>query len=152
MRFTARTRRGFSRRRARRLGLVARAFFSRRLSARAAEGKAAARAPRESGGRPVSARTARNGESANRDNRCCGRSGETPADSTEVGRIVPIYEAIGAISSRMLRRIIYAILQDFEGNISDPLPRELCNATAFQRAAMHCSTRTSLQKMKTWSC
>jgi ATP-dependent DNA helicase RecG len=47
------------------------------------------------------------------------------ADSTEVGRIVPIYEAIGAISSRMLRRIIYSILNNFDGNIPDPLPPEI---------------------------
>ena len=50
---------------------------------------------------------------------------EAPADSTEVGRIVPIYEAIGGISSRMLRRIIYGVLQDFDGNILDPLPPEI---------------------------
>jgi ATP-dependent DNA helicase RecG len=50
-------------------------------------------------------------------------SGEgAPADSTEVGRIVPIYEAIGKISSRMLRRIIYNVLNNFDGNIPDPLP------------------------------
>jgi ATP-dependent DNA helicase RecG len=47
------------------------------------------------------------------------------ADSTEVGRIVPIYEAVGGISSRMLRRIIYAVLADFEGNIPDPLPPDI---------------------------
>jgi ATP-dependent DNA helicase RecG len=48
-----------------------------------------------------------------------------PADSTEVGRIVPIYEAIGGISSRMLRRIVYSVLLDFEGSIPDPLPEEI---------------------------
>jgi len=48
-----------------------------------------------------------------------------PADSTEVGRIVPIYEAIGGISSRMLRRIIYNVLLNFEGSIPDPLPEEI---------------------------
>ena len=32
--------------------------------------------------------------------------GAGEADSTEVGRIVPIYEAIGGISSRMMRRIM----------------------------------------------
>src|SRR5580692_12142339 len=42
------------------------------------------------------------------------------ADSTGVGRIVPIYEAIGAISSRMLRRIIYSVLANFDGNIPEP--------------------------------
>jgi ATP-dependent DNA helicase RecG len=47
------------------------------------------------------------------------------ADSTEVGRIVPVYEAIGGISSRMLRRIIYAALENLGGEIPDPLPPEL---------------------------
>jgi ATP-dependent DNA helicase RecG len=48
-----------------------------------------------------------------------------PADSTEVGRIVPIYEAIGGISSRMLRRIIYGVLLNFDGSVPDPLPEEI---------------------------
>ncbi len=43
------------------------------------------------------------------------------ADSTEVGRIVPIYEAIGDISSRMIRRIVYQALEKFSGPFSDPL-------------------------------
>ena len=51
---------------------------------------------------------------------------ETAAtDSTEVGRIVPIYEALGGISSRMLRRIIYTVLNNFDGNIPDALPPEI---------------------------
>ncbi len=50
---------------------------------------------------------------------------EGPGDSTEVGRIVPIYEAIGSISSRMLRRIIYGVLRDFDGNVPDLLPEEI---------------------------
>jgi len=50
---------------------------------------------------------------------------EAPGDSTEVGRIVPVYEAIGGISSRMLRKIIYAVLRDFDGNVPDPLPVEI---------------------------
>ena len=54
-----------------------------------------------------------------------GSGDGAPADSTEVGRIVPVYEAIGAISSRMLRRIIYAVLLNFDGNIPDPLPEEI---------------------------
>jgi ATP-dependent DNA helicase RecG len=54
-----------------------------------------------------------------------GSGDGAPADSTEVGRIVPIYEAIGAISSRMLRRIIYAVLNEFDGNVPDPLPAAL---------------------------
>ena len=42
-----------------------------------------------------------------------------------MGRIVPIYEAIGAISSRMLRRIIYGVLSNFDGDAPDPLPEKL---------------------------
>src|SRR6266571_4626927 len=37
----------------------------------------------------------------------CELLGADAADSTEMGRIVPIYEAIEKISSRVLRRIIY---------------------------------------------
>jgi len=47
------------------------------------------------------------------------------ADSTEVGRIVPIYEAMGGVSSRMLRRIIYGALLDFDDKLSDPLPANI---------------------------
>jgi len=53
-------------------------------------------------------------------------SGDTlPVDSTEVGRIVPIYEAIGAISSRLLRRIIYGALMNLPTQLPDPLPDEI---------------------------
>jgi ATP-dependent DNA helicase RecG len=54
-----------------------------------------------------------------------GRDDGEPADSTEVGRIVPVYEAIGGISSRVLRRIIYGVLLNFDGNVPDPLPAEI---------------------------
>jgi ATP-dependent DNA helicase RecG len=54
-----------------------------------------------------------------------------PADSTEVGRIVPIYEAMGWFSSRMLRRIIYSVLLNFDGNIPDPLPLEILERYRF---------------------
>ena len=47
------------------------------------------------------------------------------ADSTEMGRIVPVYEAMAGISSRMLRRIIHAVLQNFDGHLPDPLPQEI---------------------------
>ncbi|MGH9561857.1 MAG: ATP-dependent DNA helicase RecG, partial [Terracidiphilus sp.] len=42
-----------------------------------------------------------------------------------MGRIVPVYEAMGGISSRMLRRIIYSVLLNFDGNMADPLPPEI---------------------------
>jgi ATP-dependent DNA helicase RecG len=51
--------------------------------------------------------------------------GEGDADSTEVGRIVPIYEAIGGISSRSMRRIVYLALEKFSGEMPDPLPPEI---------------------------
>jgi ATP-dependent DNA helicase RecG len=54
-----------------------------------------------------------------------GNKDAAPADSTEVGRIVPIYEAIGGISSRMLRRIIYGVLINFDGAVTDALPAEI---------------------------
>ena len=46
--------------------------------------------------------------------------GAETVDSTEVGRIVPVYEAIGAVSSRMLRRMIHAALEDL--TVSPPTP------------------------------
>jgi ATP-dependent DNA helicase RecG len=46
-------------------------------------------------------------------------------DSAEMGRIVPIYEAVGTFGSRMIRRAIYATLQNLEPEIPDALPPEL---------------------------
>ncbi len=60
-----------------------------------------------------------------------GNGDQPTADSTEVGRIVPVYEAIGEISSRMLRRIIYSVLLNFETNVPDPLPEEILRRYAF---------------------
>jgi ATP-dependent DNA helicase RecG len=47
------------------------------------------------------------------------------ADSTEVGRIVPIYEAIGTFGSRAIRRAIHAALQLLDPRMPDVLPDEL---------------------------
>src|SRR5271168_186225 len=46
-------------------------------------------------------------------------------DSTEVGRIVPIYEAIGTFGSRAIRRAMYAAVQAIEPTMPDVLPPEL---------------------------
>jgi ATP-dependent DNA helicase RecG len=46
-------------------------------------------------------------------------------DSTEVGRIVPIYEAIGTFGSRAIRRAMYSAVQAIEPSMPDVLPREL---------------------------
>jgi ATP-dependent DNA helicase RecG len=54
-----------------------------------------------------------------------GTGSEDPADSTEVGRIVPIYEAIGTFASRAIRRAIYAALQLLDPRMPEVLPDEL---------------------------
>ncbi|HET9400934.1 MAG TPA: ATP-dependent DNA helicase RecG [Candidatus Acidoferrales bacterium] len=46
-------------------------------------------------------------------------------DSTEVGRIVPIYEAVGPVSSRMFRRIIRQALADLPQEIADFVPQRI---------------------------
>jgi ATP-dependent DNA helicase RecG len=52
--------------------------------------------------------------------------GEGEPDSTEVGRIVPIYETIGTFGSRAIRRAMYAAVQQLaENTVPDILPEEL---------------------------
>src|SRR5580704_1434812 len=51
--------------------------------------------------------------------------GNEELDSTEVGRIVPIYEAIGTFSSRAIRRAMYAAVQLLDAKIPDTLPETL---------------------------
>jgi ATP-dependent DNA helicase RecG len=46
-------------------------------------------------------------------------------DSTEVGRIVPIYEAIGTFGSRQIRRAMYAAVQLIDPRVPDLLPEGL---------------------------
>ena len=46
-------------------------------------------------------------------------------DSTEMGRIVPIYEAVGTFGTRQIRRAVYATLQNLDPRIPDVLPDEL---------------------------
>ena len=59
------------------------------------------------------------------------RPGDDATESAEVGRVVPVYEAIGDISSRMLRRIIFKIVEDFQGEIPDPLSPEILQRFGF---------------------
>ena len=47
------------------------------------------------------------------------------ADSTEVGRIVPIYEAVGTFGTRAIRRATYAALQHLDVNLPDLLPASI---------------------------
>jgi ATP-dependent DNA helicase RecG len=51
--------------------------------------------------------------------------GNGDKDSTEVGRIVPIYEAMGTFGSRAIRRAIYAALQNLDPRMPELLPEEL---------------------------
>src|SRR5438445_2377906 len=46
-------------------------------------------------------------------------------DSTEVGRIVPIYEAIGTFGSKQIRRAMYAAVQLLDPRIPEVLPDSL---------------------------
>ena len=57
--------------------------------------------------------------------------GDDGTESAEVGRIVPVYEAIGDISSRMLRRIVFKAIEEFRDEIADPLPLEILQKLAF---------------------
>jgi ATP-dependent DNA helicase RecG len=64
----------------------------------------------------------------------------TEVDSTEAGRIVPIYESVGTFGSRMIRRAIYATLQELEQNIPDVLPvglREKLKLPSRRHALIH---------------
>src|SRR5712692_9567581 len=57
--------------------------------------------------------------------------GKDGADSTEVGRIVPIYEAIGTFGSRAIRRVIYQALAGLDEKLFDPLPQEMLSRLGF---------------------
>jgi ATP-dependent DNA helicase RecG len=51
--------------------------------------------------------------------------GDGEPDSTEVGRIVPIYEGIGTFGSRAIRRAMYAAVQLIDASMPDVLPEAL---------------------------
>jgi len=51
--------------------------------------------------------------------------GSEESDSTEVGRIVPIYEAIGTFGSRAIRRAMHAAVQLIDPQLPDLLPQSL---------------------------
>ena len=52
-------------------------------------------------------------------------------DSTEVGRIVPIYEAVGTFGTRAIRRATYAALEQLDLNLRDLLPASICKRMNF---------------------
>ncbi len=51
--------------------------------------------------------------------------GADAEESTEVGRIVPIYEAIGGISSRMMRKYVRQALSELPAVVPDLLPEKI---------------------------
>ena len=53
------------------------------------------------------------------------------SDSTEVGRIVPIYEAIGTFGSRAIRRAMHAAVQLIDSHMPDVLPESLRSRLGF---------------------
>jgi ATP-dependent DNA helicase RecG len=63
------------------------------------------------------------------------------AASLDIGRYVPLYEEIGGITSRQLRRMISAALADLSKDIDDPLPDEIRAANDFP------DLRTSLERI-----
>lgn len=48
------------------------------------------------------------------------------ASSLEIGRIVPIYEAAGRLTSRWFRRVIHAALQELTPELPEPIPPAVC--------------------------
>jgi ATP-dependent DNA helicase RecG len=67
--------------------------------------------------------------------------GAGDVDSTEMGRIVPIYEAIGTFGTRMIRRAVYATLQSLDPHIPDVLPTALRERLGYpsRRDALICT-------------
>jgi ATP-dependent DNA helicase RecG len=67
---------------------------------------------------------------------------ETPGSgSLDVGRIVPIYEEMGGMTSRQLRRITWAALADLASPLDDPIPPALRSEHGFP------DLRTCLQRI-----
>ena len=67
--------------------------------------------------------------------------GAGDVDSAEMGRIVPIYEAIGTFGTRMIRRAVYATLQSLDPHIPDVLPPALRERLGYpsRRDALICA-------------
>ena len=63
------------------------------------------------------------------------------AESLEIGRIVPIYEAIGRLNSRWFRRAIHTALQSLPADMPDAIP------TAVQRRLNLISPREALLRV-----
>jgi ATP-dependent DNA helicase RecG len=51
--------------------------------------------------------------------------------SLDLGRIVPVYEELGGMTSRQLRRIVWAALSDLVSPLEDPIPPAIRSAQGF---------------------
>jgi len=67
--------------------------------------------------------------------------GSPSSVSLDVGRIVPIYEELGGLTSRQLRRIIAAALADLASPLDDPIPPAIRSEHGFP------DLRTCLQRI-----
>ena len=67
--------------------------------------------------------------------------GSPSSVSLDVGRIVPIYEELGGLTSRQLRRIIAAALADLPSPLDDPIPPAIRSEHGFP------DLRTCLQRI-----
>ena len=63
---------------------------------------------------------------------------DTSADGLHTGRIVPVYERIGPLTPKMQRALVHQALSRLPGDLSDPLPAEVCAARGLpdRRAAL----------------
>ena len=57
-----------------------------------------------------------------------GDSGEPDEARIHTGRIVPVYERIGGVTPKMLRRIVYGALRRMPAAVEDPLPEAVRQA------------------------
>lgn len=60
-------------------------------------------------------------------------AGREATEMLEVGRIVPVYESLGGsrLSSRWQRRILFSVLEELKGRISETLPRRMLERLHF---------------------
>ncbi len=56
--------------------------------------------------------------------------------TVHTGRIVPIYEKIGSVTTRMQRSLIYQVLQDLPAQIDDPVPAAVRGTMPTRAAAV----------------
>ena len=54
-----------------------------------------------------------------------GEAGDGDEDTIHTGRIVPVYEKRGPLTSKMFRRVVHGALQRLPDAIADPLPDEV---------------------------